>query len=365
MLETLGKYIIENHRDFYDAIQYLKENNVQPIKFNLNNDTENHHNKILIDFFKIDKKNKIENINLIFYNAKIEKKFYTTFPLSELTKIQKIKKDDYKQTEILFTYIKTPRYTKEMIEPLKQTILINNTPFIHLNTSRNKQTMTIYKYFNTMNSELKVIETNQVSKNPLYGLVHYINLSPYSFQNKYLVLQELKTITIDKNEFKTIKDFFNIIESKNYTFILNIKGNEDNSINLSFNQNEVEENYKQILTFENFNIKILLNIFKDFYNFEELLKYLHLNKINIHFYDDEDIIKVLINNISFEFEKDSKLIRKFLKDFISDYIKKTLFQKIIYYLRHEYYINEKITVEDYFNYCKQKNIIYTIKERIK
>ena len=40
MLETLGKYIIENHRDFYDAIQYLKENNVQPIKFNLNNDTE-------------------------------------------------------------------------------------------------------------------------------------------------------------------------------------------------------------------------------------------------------------------------------------------------------------------------------------
>ena len=116
---------------------------------------------------------------------------------------------------------------------------------------------------------------------------------------------------------------------------------------------------------KNFNIKILLNIFKDFYNFEELLKYLHLNKINIHFYDDEDIIKVLINNISFEFEKDSKLIRKFLKDFISDYIKKTLFQKIIYYLRHEYYINEKITVEDYFNYCKQKNIIYTIKERIK
>ena len=37
MLETLGKYIIENHRDFYDAIQYLKEINVQPIKFNLNN----------------------------------------------------------------------------------------------------------------------------------------------------------------------------------------------------------------------------------------------------------------------------------------------------------------------------------------
>lgn len=104
MLETLGKYIIENHRDFYDAIQYLKENNVQPIKFNLNNDTENHHNKILIDFFKIDKKNKIENINLIFYNAKIEKKFYTTFPLSELTKIQEFEKDDYKQTEILFTY---------------------------------------------------------------------------------------------------------------------------------------------------------------------------------------------------------------------------------------------------------------------
>ena len=103
-------------------------------------------------------------MNLMFYNAKIEKKFYTTFPLSELTKIQEFEKDDYKQTEILFTYIKTPRYTKEMIEPLKQTILINNTPFIHLNTSRNKQTMTIYKYFNTMNSELKVIETNEDSK---------------------------------------------------------------------------------------------------------------------------------------------------------------------------------------------------------
>ncbi len=365
MLNTIGKYIVENHRDFYDSIQYLKENNVQDIKFNSNNDRDNHHNKFLIDFFKINKKNKIENMNLIFCNAKIEKKFYTTFSLSKLVDIKEVEENEFKQIEILFPYIKTLKYGKEMIEPLKQILQNEYVPYIHMNTIRDKQSLTIYKYFDDMNHELEIIETSQVSKNPFYGLVHYVNLDPYYFKNKYLVLQELETITVDKSKFKIIKDFFNIIETIDYTFSLDIKTFEKRQIYLSFNHNESKEDYQEILIFENFDIEFLLSIFKNFYDFEAVLQYLHLNNINIKLFFEEERINIFINDIFFEFEKNSKLITRFLRDFTSDYNKETFIQKAIYILKNEADIDKRVTIDDYSNYDKRKEILYIIKEKTK
>ncbi len=364
MIETLGKYIIDNKSDFANSINFLEQHNIQPIPFNTDDDRKNHHNRILIDFFKIDKKNIIENLNLIFYNSKIEKNFYTTFPLSKLIEIQKNDEYDNNQTEILFPYIKITQNYNQILEPLEQVIQNKHDRYINLNKVKEKQILTIYKYVNDNNNELEIIKTHYYSKNPLYGLVHYINLNPFIFQNKYLVLQELETITIDKNEFIRIKDFFKLIKSEDYTFKLNIENNVNNLINVSFYKNVIEKNYKQILTFNNFSIEFLLNVFKDLYTFENILIYLDFHYINMEFYYEQKQIEVYINTVRFKFERDSKLISKFLNDFIRNDSKKTLKERIFLF-KEPNFIDNEITVENYFNYHIGKNIIYSIKEKIK
>ena len=232
IVKNFDKYVSDNLRDFSEVRKLLEEDNIKKISFKDNWEKDNH-TKMLIDFFKIDMKNEVLNLEDIFFHTTEEYSFYTTFSLSEILKKQKLEESSFEeneQIEILLPYVKEYKYFREMIKPLNKIIGAKYSPYIHLNNDRNKMCLTIYNYTNHDNKNLKIIKADHVSKNPLYGLLHYINLDSYLFSGKSLVLQKLKTVSLDKETVSMYQKFFDNIKIKGYKFKLEVK--ESSNTNL-------------------------------------------------------------------------------------------------------------------------------------
>ena len=89
IVKNFDKYVSDNLRDFSEVRKLLEEDNIKKISFKDNWNIDNH-TKLLIDFFKIDMKNEVLNLEDIFFHTTEEYSFYTTFSLSEILKKQNL-----------------------------------------------------------------------------------------------------------------------------------------------------------------------------------------------------------------------------------------------------------------------------------
>ena len=364
-MEEYEKYLSEEIKDFSKIREILEKNEIRTIPFKIDHEYSiNQHNEVLIDFFNIDKKNTVINLNEIFFAAKKEYNYYYPFPLEKIYKKQEMEdeKDYYKNKylEILLPYIKEYKYFDKIIEPLKYFVENKYKPHIHLNDERNKLSLTVYKY-KDKNKELEIIETDHVSKNPIYGLLNYFNLDSYNFKNKSLVLHDLETITINEGHIKIIEIFLSNIQSPYFTFNLDIKTSYDSKkINLNF----YDPNEKELLSFQNFELEFLVSCLSSFYNLEYLLEYLESFKSHISMYFAEEEIKVHIYNKdnkhnSISIEQDIILMRNLLDDIFRDYTIGS-FALIKYIFNPQTYTDNLIKKDFYLNYQTRKYILKEI-----
>jgi len=371
IVKNFDKYVNGNIKDFSEVRKLLEEDNIKKISFKDNWEKDNH-TKMLIDFFKIDMKNEVLNLEDIFFHTTEEYSFYTTFSLSEILKKQKLEESSFEeneQIEILLPYVKEYKYFREMIKPLNKIIGAKYSPYIHLNNDRNKMCLTIYNYTNHDNKNLKIIKADHVSKNPLYGLLHYINLDSYLFSGKSLVLQKLKTVSLDKETVSMYQKFFDNIKIKGYKFKLEVK--ESSNINLEkkilglFFYHENKNIMDSILSFENFDIEFLITFFERFYYLDTTLEQINQNNMRLRFYfDEQDSIKLQIHNDQIEIEKDATLLSNLLRDIFQEQ-DLGIINVFKFILSNQYDISKRISKESYYNFDVRKQIIYKIRGLMK
>jgi len=357
-MKNFEKYINTETKDFSKIRELLSEDRVKKISFK-NNWTLESHNELLIEFFKIDKKNEIIKLEDIFDNSTKEYAFYTTFPLKHILEDEKI--------EILLPYVKEYKYFREMIRPLQDSIKDKYSPYIHLHSSRDKMSLTIYNYIDTNNKKLKIIQADHISKNPIYGLLHYINLDSYLFGRKSLVLQKLKIVSVNKDYFKTFQKFFKNIGVNGYKFKLEVKesSNTKNKALDLFFYNENKDIYKNILSFENFDIEFLITFFESFYSLDTILEQIDNMDIKLRFYFyEQDNIKLQIQNEQIAIEKDIALLSNLLRSIFQEH-EFGIISFFKFHFSNKYYIDEIVTKENYYNFKRKKYILYKIKEIMK
>lgn len=66
IVKNFDKYVNGNIKDFSEVRKLLEEDNIKKISFKDNWEKDNH-TKMLIDFFKIDMKNEVLNLQDIFF----------------------------------------------------------------------------------------------------------------------------------------------------------------------------------------------------------------------------------------------------------------------------------------------------------
>jgi len=370
IVKNFDKYVSDNLRDFGEVRKLLEEDNIKKFSFK-DNWNINNHTKLLIDFFKIDMKNEVLNLEDIFFQTTEEYSFYTTFSLSEILKKQELEESSFEeneQIEILLPYVKEYKYFSEIIKPLNKIIGAKHSPYIHLNNARNKMCLTIYNYSNK-NNNLKIIKADQLSKNPLYGLLHYINLDSYLFSGKALALQRLKTVSLDKETFNIYQNFFDNIKVDGYRFKLEIKESsntnlEKKKLNLFF-YHENKNLTDSILSFENFDIEFLIRFFGRFYYLDTALNQINQNNTRLRFYfGEQDSIKLQIHNEQIEIEKDTTLFSNLLRDVFQEH-DLGIIDIFKFILSNQYDISKRISKESYYNFDVRKQIIYKIRGLMK
>ncbi len=371
IVKNFDKYVNGNIKDFSEVRKLLEEDNIKKISFKDNWEKDNH-TKLLIDFFKIDMKNEVLNLQDIFFHRTEEYSFYTTFSLNELIKKQKLEESSFEeneQIEILLPYVKEDKYFREIIKPLYKIIGAKYSLYIHLNNDRNKMCLTVYNYTNNENKKLKIIKADHISKNPLYGLLHYINLDLYLFSGKALALQRLKTVSLDKETVNMYQNFFDNIKINGYKFKLEVK--ESSNINLEkkilglFFYHENKNITDSILSFENFDIEFLITFFGRFYYLDTALEQINQNNIRLRFYfDEQDVIKLQIHNDQIEIEKDAKLLSNLLRDVFQEQ-DLGIINVFKFILSNQYDISKRISKESYYNFDVRKQIIYKIRGLMK
>ncbi|AXH10592.1 hypothetical protein CP960_06925 [Malaciobacter halophilus] len=370
-MKNFDKYVNENIKDFSEVRKLLEEDNIKKISYKDNWNTNNH-TKLLLDFFKIDMKNEVLNLEDIFFHRTEKYSFYTTFSLSEILKKQELEESSFEeneQIEILLPYIKEPKYFREMIKPLNKIIDVKYSPYIHLNNDRNKMCLTIYDYTNNENKNLKIIKADHISKNPLYGLLHYINLDSYLFSGKALALQRLKKVSLDQKNFNMYQKFFDNIKINGYKFKLEVK--ESSNINLEkkflslFFYHENKNTTDSILSFENFDIEFIITFFERFYYLDTALEQINQNNMRLRFYfDEQDVIKLQIHNDQIEIEKDATLLSNLLRDVFQEQ-DLGIINVFKFILSNQYDISKRISKESYYNFDVRKQIIYKIRGLMK
>lgn len=373
-MNTYTKYLNTSIRDFDDIIKLLHEDGIADITEKDNYSffvTQDHSNpsmqydKLIIEFLKIQKQNKVTNLKYLF-DAEVKSDFFVQVPLKNLFEVEN--DNTSFQRHIISPYVKSYKYCREMIDPLRQALLLRdnycfNYP-ISLNKEHSELELVIYTYSDNSNNQLEIVETNQVSKNPIYGIYKLWNLDTDLFHHRSILLYKLTQKFINKEQVRKVKVFFDHITTSNFIFDFQCIEDYGNNIfsNLYFYDHPDSKN--KILSLENFERNFLIEVFSNIYTIEAILKYLQEKNIylSLHFNKD-NLINVYIykehETTNFTFSLDSNLISCFFRDILA--IEKISFLQMLKYffigLEEQEVINRNFYYRNRQKFLYLKNLI--------
>lgn len=316
-----------NVNDFKHAILKLQQNNINPIEFKLNTYEINNFDNIIKKFYGISEKNRIKDIQNFFIYDKEE---YSQNIYFDINKLIELKESKTIQKELIIKYIKTLKYASHILEPIKFVKNSSSKTIILNEQSSNLLTLEKYVFINKDSKKLEIIIPGQSLKNPIYGLLHYVNFDIELFKDKEIKIDKYEKFNAKNN----YSDLFLNLELDEYEYELNILNNEK-SIKLTFYRNRDSESQKQesILVIEHS---------RDFFNKfniidKDLLKnyldrlYQCNKRVYIYFQEYNNCIAVSGNGKTLILENDLFFLKKILQEVI---IKKTIRDKALEYIKN-------------------------------
>ncbi|NUW26967.1 hypothetical protein HUX57_09840 [Arcobacter butzleri] len=348
---TINEFFnLSNIRDFSNVISELERSNIDPIELKVDNCNLNNFDNIIKEFYGISAKNSVFFIkNFFIYNKEEKVGEDTFFDINELIELQS--SEEIKK-EVVFEYVKHLKYGSEMVEPIN--FIKNNSSNTLILTGQRDNKLKLYKYIfkNNNNEELEIIIPGQFFKNPIYGLLHYINFDISLFRNK--------KIKIDKYiKFTTTCDYANLfsnLELEDYEYELRSFGIEEN-IKLTFykiGENMTKDSILLIQNNKDFFQKLYI-INKEL--LKSYLDRLHHHKKKLYFYYEEsnNCIAVRSDNQTIRIENNLFLLRDIIEEILC---KKTILNEILEYLKNfgkkQYYFYDDIVSRKDFHFNKYK-----------
>lgn len=346
---------VSTFRDFADVRRILEANNVKSIDYILD-DTFNKFysfDKTIKEFFNISEKNNISGINYFFNSNDFKTPNFNDclFSIEKLFEINE--NSDDKKIVVTMNYIKGLKYAREILEPLIKVLNTNSSNLTLTPRNENKFSITIHK-FNLKEKSLEIINPGQHFKNPLYGLLHYVNADKDLF--KYRTINVNKTDEYEMNEYKTeyYNSIFNKLELDDYRYELIYEDSKKGKFSFCCIEEEKTVRLLSIDFDEGFELCQLLSGLR----IEDLLNFLHQNNSNINISILNDYCYVYINNRNtIILETDSSLLKNILNEISQE---PSLFEKILYYFKSaNINFHEKLTAADY--YQNRKSILNYIR----
>lgn len=335
---------LSNIRDFSDVVLELEKNSINSIELKVDKPNLNNFDNIIKEFYGISTKNSVFIIkNFFIYNKEEnigQDAFFDINELIELKSSKKIKK------EVVFEYIKHLKYGTEMVEPINFIKNSSANTLILTRQGNNKLTLNKYIFKNNLNEKLEIIFPGQFFKNPIYGLLHYINFDISLFENKKIKIDKYTKLTATCD----YANLFSNLELEDYEYELRSFDREEN-IKLTFYKVDDDKTKKSILIIENnkdFFQK--LNIINKGLLKSYLDRLCQLNK-RIHFYYEvsNNCIAIISDNQTIRIENDLFFLKDILKEI---FCKKTILNEILEYLKNfgkgQYsFYNDVISREDF------------------
>lgn len=233
-----------------------------------------------------------------------------------------------------------------MVEPINFIKNSSANTLILTRQGNNKLTLNKYIFKNNLNEKLEIIFPGQFFKNPIYGLLHYINFDISLFENKKIKIDKYTKLTATCD----YANLFSNLELEDYEYELRSFDREEN-IKLTFYKVDDDKTKKSILIIENnkdFFQK--LNIINKGLLKSYLDRLCQLNK-RIHFYYEvsNNCIAIISDNQTIRIENDLFFLKDILKEI---FCKKTILNEILEYLKNfgkgQYsFYNDVISREDF------------------
>lgn len=293
----MSKYLqnVLNCRDFSEARKILDENNIKKIDFLIDKHDYNTYidsfDLLVKDFFKISEKNKILNI-LNFFNEddfKIDKSENTHFPIEKLLEIKD--NNENKKVFVIMNYIKELKYATEILEPLAKVFNSNSLNLKLTPRSENSFYPEIFR-FNLNGRTLEIIEPGQHLKNPIYGLLHYINSDIELFKYRNINVNKMSEYEMNDSQTSYYSHIFNKLEIDGFKYKLEYDEFKKGKFSLYADSEEKTNPLLKIDFSKEFKLNTLL---RDLY-IKELLVFLNLNNSSINISINNDSYYICFNN---------------------------------------------------------------------
>lgn len=350
-------------RDFKDVREKLEKEKIPNIQYSKtyigHGEDRKHFDVVVKNFFKISDKNKVNNLKYLFTSKDEIKDVENSFPIDKLFEKYDLDniQNSHEKIELLIPYIKELKYGNKMIEPLEKVLKAKYIRELVL-TKRDgeKFRVDIYK-LNTDEQTLEIIEPCQVFKNPIYGLLHYVNSMPELFSGKTIRVDNINVKSLNEYSCTNYQRIFQKMEFDDYEYELNII--DANIAKLTFYKSTLEHNKRTALLI----IELQTDLIFEFNSIGKLLELLSRSNKYMHVhYGSSNNIDIYINGSrAFCVENSYSLFDDIMKD-ICDDKKPGIIASILgaFYLKA--YSHDTIMRKDYYYNNRIKNqIIYELK----